>query len=176
MDPLVVTLAEYVFLDSDPREFSSQGHFLFSDYWNVVLCVTGGDACTATGAPIEVNITQETVMAGLSCGEVSHLSWEILKIGTDDFLTISDDLVAPTMRLLAEGVGDDTPIVAGESAVAGLAALIAVRSNALLSDELGINEDSQILLFGTEGATDVDIYESIVGRTPADILVGKRAR
>ena len=128
------------------------------------------------GAPTEVSITRETVMAGLSCGEVSHLSWEILKIGTDDFLTISDDLVAPTMRLLAEGVGDDTPIVAGESAVAGLAALIAVRSNALLSDELGINEGSQILLFGTEGATDVDIYESIVGRTPADILVGKRAR
>jgi len=123
------------------------------------------------GAPTEVCITQETVMAGLSCGEVSHLSWEILNIGTDDFMTISDDLVAPTMRLLAEGVGDDTPIVAGESAVAGLAALIAVRSNALLSDELGINEDSRILVFGTEGATDVDIYESIVGRTPEDVVV-----
>jgi diaminopropionate ammonia-lyase len=128
------------------------------------------------GAPTEVSITQETAMAGLSCGEVSHLSWEILKIGTDDFLTISDDLVAPTMRLLAEGVGGDTPVVAGESAVAGLAALIAVRSNALLSDELGIDEDSRILLFGTEGATDADIYESIVGRTPRDVLVGKQAR
>jgi diaminopropionate ammonia-lyase len=128
------------------------------------------------GAPTEVSIAEETVMAGLSCGEVSRLSWEILRIGADDFLTISDNLVAPTMRLLAGGVGDDKPIVAGESAVAGLAALIAIRSNALLSDELGINGDSRILVFGTEGATDVDIYESIVGRTPEDVLVCRQAR
>jgi diaminopropionate ammonia-lyase len=122
------------------------------------------------GKPTEVSITEETIMAGLSCGEISQLSWEILRVGTDDFLTISDSLVAPVMRLLAEGTGSDAPIVAGESAVAGLAALIAARSNAHLSTALGLDENSRVLIIGTEGATDPEIYRSIVGRGPEDVL------
>jgi len=122
------------------------------------------------GRPTEVSITEETIMAGLSCGEVSHLSWSILEIGCDDFLTIADDLVAPTMRLLAEGVQGDEPVVAGESAVAGLAALIAARSNAALSTALAFDERSRVLIIGTEGATDAEIYRSIVGREPEDVV------
>ena len=122
------------------------------------------------GQPTEVSITEETIMAGLSCGAISQLSWKILQVGTDDFLTVSDDLVAPAMRLLANGSGDDAPIVAGESAVAGLAALIAARSNTDLSSALGLDENSRVLIIGTEGATDPEIYRSIVGRWPEDVL------
>jgi diaminopropionate ammonia-lyase len=115
-----------------------------------------------------VNITEETIMAGLSCGEVSLLGWEVLSAGADDFMTISDDLVAPVMRQLAECAGDG-PIVAGESAVAGLAGLIAARRSRILSDALGLDEHSTILVIGTEGATDPEIYKSVVGLAPEEI-------
>ena len=45
-------------------------------------------------------------MAGLSCGEVSQLGWQILELAASDFLSIEEDLVAPTMKLLA-GLGSE---------------------------------------------------------------------
>ncbi len=116
-----------------------------------------------------VYITEESIMAGLSCGEVSTLGWQILSRGCNDFLTITDDLVAPVMCALADGVGGDAPLVAGESAIAGLAGLIAARRNVELSAALGLDENSRVLVFGTEGATDPTIYRELVGRDPADI-------
>ena len=121
------------------------------------------------GRLTDVEITEETVMAGLSCGEVSHLGWTILDAGANDFLTITDALVAPAMTLLADGTGGDPPVVAGESAVAGLAALIAARRNPALAEALDLTPSSRVLLLGTEGATDPVIYESIVGRAPEDV-------
>lgn len=118
------------------------------------------------GQPTAVNIDEETVMAGLSCGEVSLLSWKILERCVDDFITIGDDLVGPTMGLLADGIGGAEPVVAGESAVAGLAALMAVQEQCELAENLGLDADSRVLLIGTEGATDPDIYRQIVGRLP----------
>lgn len=116
------------------------------------------------GEPTLVDIQEETVMAGLSCGEVSLLGWEVLKRGADDFLTIPDGLVPPVMRLLA-----DDGIIAGESAVAGLSALLGCLNNAELAKAVGLDENSRILLIGTEGATDPAIYRELVGRDPAQI-------
>ena len=42
----------------------------------------------------------ETIMAGLSCGEVSLLAWEVLKDITTAFISISDGSIAKTMHLL----------------------------------------------------------------------------
>lgn len=120
------------------------------------------------GEPTAVHITEETVMAGLSCGEVSQLGWRILSRGADDFMTIEDDLVAPVMRLLASGEAGQ-PVVAGESAVAGLAGLIAARQRADRSSALGLDRNSRILIIGTEGATDPGIYKALVGQDPASI-------
>lgn len=121
------------------------------------------------GKPTAVNITEETVMAGMSCGKVSYLAWEILSRGADDFLTIPDELVAPVMRLLAGGNFAARPVVAGESAVAGMSALIAACRQEKLKQALGLDETSQVLLFGTEGATDPDIYRKLVGRGAEEV-------
>ena len=122
------------------------------------------------GRSTAIPIKDETIMAGLSCGEVSALAWEILSSGTDHFMAISDELVAPAMRLLADGVDGDPAVVAGESAVAGLAALLVVASRPELRNELKIDRNSRILLFGTEGATDPLIYEQLVGRNVETVL------
>lgn len=124
------------------------------------------------GQPTEVRITEETIMAGMSCGRVSDLAWTILSRGTDDFISIPDTLVPPVMRDLAAGRYGECPIVAGESAVAGLAALITVCRRADLSDALALTKQSQVLLYGTEGATDPQIYQDIVGRSAEEIVAG----
>ena len=114
------------------------------------------------GEPKKVHIEQETLMGGLSCGEVSMLGWEILESNADDFVTISDDNVKSAMCLLALGVGDDPAVEAGESAVAGVALLMELNKNPALKAALAIDEDSRILLFGTEGATDQQLYDEII--------------
>jgi diaminopropionate ammonia-lyase len=67
------------------------------------------------------------------------------------------------MRRLAAGEGGDPQVVAGESAVAGLAGAIAARADAGINAALGLDEHSRILVIGTEGATDPDLYRQLVG-------------
>ncbi|HED14107.1 MAG TPA: diaminopropionate ammonia-lyase [Gammaproteobacteria bacterium] len=110
-----------------------------------------------------VNVTQESMMAGLSCGSPSQLAWTVLQQLATDFITIPDTLVAPTMRLLARPLGTDPAIEAGESAVAGLAAVIALAGTTPLRSACHLTADSRILVFGTEGATDRAIYEQLLG-------------
>ena len=107
-------------------------------------------------------------MAGLSCGEPSALAWEILAEEASDFLTIPEALVAPAVRLLARPLEGDPAIEAGESAIAGLAALIAARQDATLADKLGLDAGARVLLIGSEGVTDPAIFKMIMeGRDAA---------
>ncbi|MEQ8651634.1 MAG: diaminopropionate ammonia-lyase [Kiloniellales bacterium] len=111
-----------------------------------------------TAVPIE----SETIMAGLSCGEPSALAWEILREEARDFMTIPDAVVAPTARLLARPLGADPKIEAGESAVAGLAAAIVAARRPDLRRALGLEEESVVLVFGSEGITDPAIYAQMM--------------
>ncbi|MBL4751621.1 MAG: diaminopropionate ammonia-lyase [Amylibacter sp.] len=114
------------------------------------------------GEVINVSIEEETLMAGLSCGEPSPLAWQVLAEEAQDFLTIPESLVAPAMRLAGRPLGDDPSIVAGESAVAGFAAVIAGASQEGLREKLGLNEASKVLVIGSEGATDAEIYAQLM--------------
>ncbi|XKH61899.1 diaminopropionate ammonia-lyase (plasmid) [Halomonas sediminis] len=121
------------------------------------------------GSPTAVHGELDTLMAGLACGEVSLLAWEVLEDGIDDFMTISDEAAVEAMKLLAKGIGGDAPLVAGESAVAGLAGLLIARQNPALSEALDLDADSRVLLIGSEGATDEEVYQQLVGRPSAEI-------
>ena len=113
----------------------------------------------AAGQPVTVAGDLDTLMAGLACGEVSLLAWEVLKSGANDFMTLSEDAIAPCMRLLAQG---NPEIEAGESAVAGIAALIAAREDETMSGALGVDASSRVFIIGTEGATDPELYHKLV--------------
>lgn len=121
------------------------------------------------GAPRGASGNLETMMAGLACGEVSLIAWDILATGADDFITLGDDSIGPAMRLLAQGANGDTPIGAGESAVAGLAVLLAAGADPALASAIGIGPESRALIFGSEGASDPDLYQKIVGRSAEDV-------
>lgn len=115
-----------------------------------------------TGRVTNVTVEKETLMAGLSCGEPSELAWEILAEEASDFLTIPESLVAPTVRLLACPEEGDPAVNAGESGVAGLAALIAARHDEVLAAKLGLDAEARILLIGSEGVTDPAIFTMIM--------------
>jgi diaminopropionate ammonia-lyase len=118
------------------------------------------------GRPTPAQGPLDTIMGGLACGEVSPLAWRILEPGADAFATIGDDCAADCMRLLAEGRFRDDPVVAGESAVAGLAGLLLACADADARARLDLRSDSRVLVLGTEGATDIETYRAIVGHAP----------
>ncbi len=122
------------------------------------------------GCPVAVEGDLDTIMAGLACGEVSILAWRILGSGGDAFMTVPDSAAAAAMRLLANAPQGDARVVAGESAVAGLAGLLAAAADPALRAELGLTAQSVVLLFGTEGATDPSLYAEIVGRSAEAVL------
>ena len=86
------------------------------------------------------------------------IAWPVLVDAVEDFLTITDEPVGPLMQRLAQ----DESIVAGESAVAGLAGLFEAGEGSNGPVELGIDESSRVLVFGTEGATDPEVYRRFV--------------
>ncbi|MDD5334590.1 MAG: diaminopropionate ammonia-lyase [Rhodoferax sp.] len=117
----------------------------------------------------------DTLMAGLACGEVSLLAWDILAQGADAFCSVDDQAAVATMRLLAHPLGADPAIVAGESAVAGLAAAIGVLRDPAARAALALDASSRLLFFGSEADTDPALYQQLVGASADDIRQGAAA-
>ncbi len=124
------------------------------------------------GTPVAVHGELDTLMAGLACGEVSLLAWEILRDGADAFVAVPDQAAIDCMRLLAAAPFSDPRVVAGESAVAGLAGLIGAACSAEHRKLLQLDADSRVLLFGTEGDTDPVLYRQLVGASADEVCQG----
>jgi diaminopropionate ammonia-lyase len=137
----------------------------------IVVEPASADACyrsAEAGRPTAAPGSLETVMAGLSCGEISPLAWPILA-GAEDFVAIEDGWAVEAMRSLAAGREGDAPIAAGETGVAGLAALMAATASPGLRRALGLAPGSSVLVIGSEGATDPEIYRRLVGRSADEV-------
>ncbi|TAK49507.1 MAG: diaminopropionate ammonia-lyase [Betaproteobacteria bacterium] len=122
------------------------------------------------GRPVAVHGDLDTVMAGLACGEVSALAWEVLATGADAVVAIDDAYALEAVRVLAAPRAGDPVVVAGETGGAGLAALLALQARPELRAQLALGGDSAVLLLGSEGDTDPEIYRRIVGRSADEVL------
>ena len=122
------------------------------------------------GKRVTVHGSLDTVMAGLACGEVSELAWEILQGGVNACVAVDDAYALDAMRRLARPVTGDVPIVAGETGGAGLAALLAAVDHPEIRRTLALDETSRVLIMGSEGDTDPVIYREIVGTDAAGVL------
>ena len=112
--------------------------------------------------PTRVDIKKETLMGGMSCGDVSTVAWKILQNSTNYCLTISDKAISSVVALLAEGHLSDQKITAGECGVPGIIALISAFKNKDCLNKLELNSNSKVLVFGCEGSTDKEMYQKLL--------------
>ena len=101
-------------------------------------------------------------MAGLNCGTVSKIAWEILKNYVHCSLAISDSYTKRAMRLFAYPIKDDKVIMAGESGAGGMAGLLALLEDKGYMEKRILTSSTTALLINTEGNTDPRSYNKII--------------
>lgn len=144
---------------------------LGADSFQTIIAEPAAAACifnsgTSTQGDI-VNVTGElnSIMAGLACGEPNPVTWPILKDCSSYFARVDDNVAATGMRVLGNPLLGDTRVISGESGAISLGLLYKLctdTSNHTLREELGLNPDSVVLVFSTEGDTNPDRYRDIV--------------
>ena len=151
-----------------------QGYFanLFHDCEPTVVVMEAQAAdCLYQGAKAgdgDIRIVDgdlSTIMAGLACGEPNIISWDILKNHSAFFVSCPDWVSAKGMRMLGAPVKGDPQVVSGESGAVGMgliATLMTEPEYAELKQAIGLNENSRVLMFSTEGDTDPENYRKIV--------------
>ena len=112
--------------------------------------------------PTSVDIKKESIMGGMSCGEVSLVPWQILKNSVNNCVSVSDKFVSQTVAMLADKVVSDISIEGGECSTPGITSLISCCNNEETKRALELNENSNILLIGCEGSADIDLYQKLL--------------
>ena len=110
----------------------------------------------------KVDIKKESIMGGMSCGEVSLVPWQIIKNSVNNCLSLSDDNIATTVAMLAKGEFSNDKIIGGECSAPGIMSLIMSCNNKKIKQSLDLNEKSNVLLIGCEGDTDTTLYKQMI--------------
>ncbi|MDA9682012.1 diaminopropionate ammonia-lyase [Candidatus Pelagibacter sp.] len=117
-----------------------------------------------TGKIEKVDIKRESLMGGMSCGEVSLVPWEILKNSVKHCISLPDDDIAKTMKLLGNASFSEEKIIAGENSAPGVISLIASCEDEKIKEKIGLNKDSNVMLIGCEGDTDQKMYQKLINQ------------
>ena len=117
-----------------------------------------------TGKIEKIDIKRESLMGGMSCGEVSLVPWEILKDSVKYCISLPDDDIAKTMKLLGNSSFSKEKIIAGENSAPGVISLIASCENQKIKKELNLNSNSNVLVVGCEGDTDKEMYKKLINQ------------
>ena len=115
-----------------------------------------------TGKIEKISIEKESIMGGMSCGEVSLVPWQILKKSVNYCVTVSDDYISKTIKYLANCELSYEKIIGGECSTPGIISLIGLCNDAKIRKKINLNEDSNVLLFGCEGDTDEELYQKLL--------------
>ena len=71
-----------------------------------------------------INIEKQSIMGGMSCGEVSLVPWQILKNSVSSCISVSDEFVSQTIAMLAGKYFSEEKIIGGECSTPGITSLI----------------------------------------------------
>jgi len=112
----------------------------------------------------KIEIKRESLMGGMSCGEVSLVPWEILKNSIKFCISLPDDDIAKTMKLLGNSSFSEEKIIAGENSAPGVISLIASCVDDKIKEKLKLNSESNILVIGCEGDTDKKMYQKLINQ------------
>ncbi|WP_029758592.1 diaminopropionate ammonia-lyase [Fusobacterium nucleatum] len=113
------------------------------------------------------NVTgdMDSIMAGLCCGEPITVGWPILSKYIKYFISVDDVYAAHGMRLLGNPLKDDKKVISGESGAVTSGVVHKLMTDKNLEKykkEIGLDENSVVLCFSTEGDTDKERYRKIV--------------
>ena len=125
-------------------------------------------ASARAGAPAVVDGPLTTIMAGLRCGEVSPLAFEVLAELVDGYIAVEDHWCRAAMRRFAHPEPGDPAMVVGTSGAAGLAALLSATESAEARALFGTcapRAAPRVLLIATEGLTEPDLWRDVTGHT-----------
>ncbi|KAF4227484.1 hypothetical protein CNMCM6805_002864 [Aspergillus fumigatiaffinis] len=125
------------------------------------------------GVPTQSDGSLRTLMAGLACRAPSPAAWKVLSWLASDFVSVPDTVAVEGMKMLASAPYGDVPIVSGESSAASMGILLQAGSDSTLRELLGLTNRSQVLLFSLEGATDPEIFEKLVGKSPDAVFAAR---
>ena len=117
-----------------------------------------------TGKIEKIDIKRESLMGGMSCGEVSLVPWEILKNSVKYCISLPDDDIAKTMKLLGNASFSEEKIIAGENSAPGVISLITSCEDEKIKEKIGLNKDSNVMLIGCEGDTDQKMYQKLINQ------------
>ena len=110
----------------------------------------------------KIEIKKESIMGGMSCGEVSLVPWKIIKSSVNLCLSISDDNIAKTVAMLSNCNFGNKKIIGGECSAPGIISLIASCNNNSIKEKLNLDKNSNILLIGCEGDADKNLYNKLI--------------
>ena len=117
-----------------------------------------------TGKIEKIDIKRESLMGGMSCGEVSLVPWEILKNSVKHCISLPDDDIGKTMKMLGNSSFSEENIIAGENSAPGLISLIASFEDENIKEKLKLNKVSNVLIIGCEGDTDREMYQQLISQ------------
>ena len=115
-----------------------------------------------TGKIEKISIEKESIMGGMSCGEVSLVPWEILKNSIHFCVTVSDDYISKTVKYLANKEFSNEKIIGGECSTPGIVSLVGLNNDHETRKKINLNENSKVLLFGCEGDADEELYQKLL--------------
>ncbi|MDC0853958.1 diaminopropionate ammonia-lyase [Candidatus Pelagibacter sp.] len=115
-----------------------------------------------TGKIEKISIEKESIMGGMSCGEVSLVPWEILRNSVHFCVTVSDDYISDIIKCLANKKFSEKKIIGGECSTPGIASLIGLSNDHEIKKKINLNEGSNVLLFGCEGDADAELYQKLL--------------
>jgi len=117
-----------------------------------------------TGKIEKIDIKRESLMGGMSCGEVSLVPWEILKNSVKFCISLPDDDIAITMKLLGNSSFSKERVIAGENSAPGVISLITSCVDQKIKERLKLNSKSNVLVIGCEGDTDKEMYQKLINQ------------
>lgn len=129
-------------------------HYKAKSPRGVVIAVEP-DAAACLKASLEAGkitpvVSGRTIMNGMCCNTVSHTAWEVLRDGVDASVEISDVEAHRDLQYLhSQGIKN------GPCGAAPLSAL----KRLCKEKKLGLNEQSVVVLFSTEGAREYIVPE-----------------
>ena len=114
----------------------------------------------AAGRVVSVPGPHDSIMSGLNCGRPSLVAWPTVSRGIDLLVAVDDAPAREGMHLAAQ-----SGIVSGETGAAGLGGLLELlraSEEGAARKVLGVGEETRVLFFNCEGATDPDAYRRIM--------------